>query len=75
MVASCKHISSPKGRKDEKLFKLMNNVGIRENGLKLGVRTCLVTIRVARIHSSLRAVVMEQTTGLRRATLRRSLPS
>lgn len=62
MVASCKPISSTKGRKDEELFKLMNDVGIRANGVKLGVRRCLVTIRVTRLHSSLCTGVTEQTT-------------
>lgn len=62
MVASCKPISSTKGRKDEELFKLMNDIGIRANGVKLGVRICLVTIRVTRLHSSLHTGVTEQTT-------------
>lgn len=34
-------------------LKLMNDVGIRANGVKLGVRRCLVTIRVRKLHSSL----------------------
>jgi len=63
VVASCKHISSTKSRKYEELFKLMNDVGIIANGVKLGVRIFFATIRVVRLHSSLRTGVTEQTTN------------
>lgn len=66
-VASCKRISGIKGRKDEELFKLMNGVGIRTNGAELGIRRCLITIRVTRCHSSLHTGVMEQNRAHRTA--------
>lgn len=46
MVAGCKHISSTKGREDGELFKLMSNASTRANGGKVGLRRCLVAIRV-----------------------------
>lgn len=60
MVAGCKHISSTKGREDGELFKLMSNDARRANEGEVGVRRCLITIRMTRC---LPTGVREQSTA------------